>query len=889
MDDFNLDAALADWRRYVVAEAAPETGDLEELEAGLLDRYDEFLIKGHSPADAFAEARRLATPPARPTAVNTKLGAGWSLLANYLKVGVRNLRNRRWYNLTNFVSLTMGIITAVLAVLYLNYETSYDAFVPQADRKYRVGMDLRSQGYSMISFPDFTSTESVGQRRQIEAFTSIPGVERAVQFSTFPEPQKVTINEREISLTDQLQTNTPLDFLAYFDWKLLAGSPGAFAATPLTALLTEREAIRFFGDDWQDRQPVGQTLRIDTTDYTIAGVLANVPPNAHFNFSLALNTPKINYWGARIYVELTEGADPDVVRQTINENFGTINSSLAEDVLFGGVMLQPLLSIHLNSDLLYELKPRGSLGYLYIIGLIALVILLITISNYTNLSVVMNAGRAREIGMRKVFGAADGQVAGQFVLEAVLLSLLTLPVVLLGLWWLIPRFNQLMGVEISRAFLGGSGLLAPVLGIVILVGLLSSIYPALFLARTRVQGLFKGRLIQDAGGKVTTRKVVVTLQFILLISLCSLTLFINKQLAYIQDKDLGYRKEGILYVNLNADSSRFSTFRNEMLRLPEVTAVGTGTPMGQSPYNQLTYRLNGTEEVFDDAHNIYMDYQSIAQMGIQTSIPEYIADPETAPARLVLINSTLADKLKNRFDLTDADLIGKTITQEPEYVDEETGEVGIPYLIAGTFQDVHMFSLRERVDPMFLTVYKQPRYVYWASLSYQDASPAEILDRVEERYQTLGVDQDFVHAFLDENLTELYVEETRVATLINYLSLLAIAMAVIGLIALTAYLTTLRRKEIGIRKILGASHLDILRRFNLEYLPLLGLAMMVSVPLTWWGVAWWLKGFAYRISIGPEVFLLAGLIVLLITGLAVSLVTLRAAGAIPASVLTRNE
>ncbi len=889
MDNFNLDAALAAWRRRVVAAAAPEPGELEELESGLLDRYDEFLIKGSSSAEAFTEASRLVTPLDRQPQTSTAFMAGWSLLANYLKVGFRNLTTRRWYNLTNFVSLTLGIITAGVAFLYLNYETSYDSFLPQVDRKYRVGMNLRSQGYSIISFPDYNSTESAGQRQQIEGFARTPGVDRAVQFSTFPDPRKVKTNDREIGVTDQLQTNTPAAFLAYFDWKILAGSPQAFAASPRTAMLTEREVIRFFGEDWRDQQPVGQTLRIDTIDYTISGVLADVPPNSHFTFSLALHTPKIDYWGARTYLELSAGAEPDAIRTRINENFATINTSLAEDELFGGILLQPLRDLHLRSDLLYELKPRGNVSYLYIIGFIALIILLITISNYTNLSVVMNAGRAREIGMRKVFGAADSQVAGQFVLEAVLLSLFTFPFVLLGLWWLIPHFNQLMGVAISRNLLGGTGLLGPVLGIILIVGLLSSIYPAVFLARTQVQGLFKGRLIKDAGGKVTTRKVIVTLQFILLISLCSLTLFINRQLAFIQDKDLGYRKEGILYVNLNADSSRFSTFRNEILRLPEVTAVGTGTPMGQSPYNQLTYRLNGTEEVFDDAHNIYLDYQALDQMAIRTSIPEYIADPAAAPARLVLINNTLADKLKNRFGLTDAELIGKTITQEPEYVNEETGEVGFPYLIGGTFQDVHMFSLRERVDPMFLTVYKQPRYVYWAAISYQNASPSEILARVEARYQQLGLEQDFVHAFLDENLTELYAEENRVATLSNYLSLLALVMAVIGLIALTAYLTTLRRKEIGIRKILGASHLDILRRLYLEYLPLLGLALLVSVPLTWWGVARWLEGFAYRIDIGPAVFLLAGLIVLLITTMAVSLVTLRAAGATPARVLTQNE
>lgn len=319
-----------------------------------------------------------------------------------------------------------------------------------------------------------------------------------------------------------------------------------------------------------------------------------------------------------------------------------------------------------------------------------------------------------------------------------------------------------------------------------------------------------------------------------------------------------------------------------------MTGVGSGDPLGQNPYNQTTYQLAGTAETFDDANNVYFDYRSLDLLEIETSIPEYVANPDDAPAQMVLINRTLAERLKNRFQLSDTELIGKTIIQEPEYTDEATGEVGFPYVIGGTFADINMFSLRERVDPMFMTVYKNPRYVYWAAIRYQHASPAEILAKVRTEYDRLNLDKAFVHEFLRTNLRQLYEEEARIATLSTYFSLAAFLTAVLGLIALTAYLTTVRRREIGIRRILGASQGDILRRFNLEYLPLLGIGLVIAVPLAWLGLDWWLSGFAYRISLHPVVFLLAGLITLLVTLIAVSVVTIRAANAIPARVLSEN-
>jgi putative ABC transport system permease protein len=488
--------------------------------------------------------------------------------------------------------------------------------------------------------------------------------------------------------------------------------------------------------------------------------------------------------------------------------------------------------------------------------------------------------------MRKLFGASDGQIAGQFMLEAVLMGVLTLPLVLLALWSLLPRFDDLMGTGLAADFPGSGRLWLLLTSLAVSIGLIASLYPAFYLARRRILPLFQGRFARDSGKGIGTRKLIITAQFALLVGLCSLTLLVNRQMAYIQNKDLGYRKENVLYVNLNADSSRLETFRQLVAALPEVEAVGVGSPMGGTPYNQTTYQLSGTDQTFDDAYNIDFDYRGARLMDIETSIPRYLENPEQAPDRLVLINRTLAERLKNRFDLTDAELIGQTLIQEPEYTDESTGEVGFPYPIAGTFEDLNMFSLRERVDPTFLTLYKRPRYAYWAMIAYRNATPAQIVARVKAEYDRMGLDQAFQHAFLTENLEELYREERRIATLSTYFSLLAFLTAVIGLVALTAYLTALKKKEIGIRRILGASQLDILRRFNREYVVLIGIALLIAAPLAWLGVSRWLEGFAYRIDINPLIFLLAAGITLIVTVIAVSVVTLRAARAIPARVIS---
>ncbi len=893
MSTFNYEAAVAAWRKALIASGGSDAAFLEELEAGLNDRYEAYLLQGFAPAEAFTKAReKVGASPASAVAEHQKSVRRGSALAfllpSYLKTGLRILRARPAYNLANYCCLVVGIVTAVLAVQYLNYEASYDASLPGVEHKYRVGMNLRSQGYSMLSFPEYFGTSKEDQLKMSTAFKAIPGINSAPQFQTFPEPQIVALNGRKLETEQLLHTNTPAEMADFFAWNFLTGSAGDFAAAPNTATLTEREAKRFFGEEWSTADLVGQSLRIDTIDYSIVGVITDPAPNSHFNFSIALHRERIGYWGARFYLDAFPEASPASLTEKINANFAQIHPRLAADELFGGVIVQPLRDIHLNSDLLYELKPPGKPAYLYVIGIIALLVLLLTISNYTNLSVAMSTGRSREIGMRKVFGATDGQIAGQFLLEALLLSVLTLPAVLLLLMLLMPRFDALMGTAIAEAGLRNPGLWLVIGGSTLLVGLLAGIYPAIFLARKRILGLFQHKLKPKGKQRFQLRKVVIVGQFVLLIGLCSLTLFVNRQLKYMQDKDLGFDQENVLYVSVNADSARFSTFREELLNLPQITAVGAGDPMGQQPYNQLTYKLSGRDEVFDDANNIYLDYRSLELLGIETSIPEYVEDPESAPRQLVLINTTLAERLQNRYDLQPSELVGQTILQEPEYVDEETGQVGLPYVIGGTFKDVNMFSLRQGVDPMFMTVTREPRYVYWANVRYAGAERSEVLNAVRAVYDRMEMSPIFNHAFLEDNLSELYEEESRIATLSTYFSLVAFLTATLGLIALTAFLTTLRRREIGIRRILGADTLDILLRYNKEYLIPLLLALLIAVPLTWSVINRWLSNFAYRITIEPWTFLAAAGLTLVITVLAVSVVTLRAARAIPAGVLSRN-
>ncbi len=883
-ENFNIDVALEQWQKSLLKFQGIDPEFAEELASGLLDRYEALLEDGYTAEEAFeiAKKKTLKDPSMLSDEISRVRGTGNGLLndlrfmlPNYLKIGWRNLSRKSFYNGINLVSLTIGVVCATLAILYIDYETSFDEFVPESDRIYRVGQSLRSQEYSMIAFEDYYSATDKNQLIHINAIKDTKGVADACHFFIFDQPQVVRKEEEKLPTFNILQTNTPKAFLEIFDWPIVQGSKEQFIQNPNSVLLTETEANRFYGSSWKWDEIAGTVLQLDTITYTVTGILRDVPSNSHFNFNVAIHQNKIDYWGARTYVKAEKNSDASSIKTNLDNNISKINPRLAGSELFGGYILDALADIHLNSNKLYEMKPPGDKRYLYIFGIISCIVLFLTTSNYTNLSIAMNASRMREIGMRKIFGAGRMGISKQFILEAMLISLLCAPLVILLLAVVIPKLNDFMGVALVEDFWTDVSFWMLLFGLLIIVGFLSGLYPSLFLSGNKITRLFKGDIAEGQNSGFTTRKAIITFQFGLLIGLCSLTLFVNNQLRYISNKDLGYQKEHILYVDINSDWDTFKVFKNELTSISGISGVGSGSNMGTMPYNQTTYQLQGTNKVFDDAYNLYLDYASLKLHGIQTNIQEYLDNPLQAPKNLVLINNTAANRLSKAFNIPIPELIGKTIIEEPEYTDEETGEVGFPFQIGGFMDDINVFSLKEKVTPMFVRIYNESQYAYLAAIRYDPRISDDILRNVEEVFTKLKPNDAFIYSFLAQDVNDLYEQEQKIGNLCVYFSLVAFLVAIIGLIALTSYLTMLKRKEIGMRKILGSSTFDIIKLFNKEYVGLLLIAFVVAAPITYYGVSEWLSTFAYRIDINLLIFLFAALLTLLISSTAVSLVTMR--------------
>jgi|GEM_PF-722021 len=898
---FNINDAVEKWRKELLSNSSIEPGFAEEIISSLYDRYDDLLIRGYSQETAFEKAKNAVSlsmkstcseykkVTARKPLIITKQPQIFILLPNYLKTGLRHLSRKKFYNSINYLSLVIGLLFTLLAMLYIDYETSFDEFHEATDQKYRLGREFRSQKYSVYSFDGYFSAPRATQLKQINGLQAIQGVEQSCHFYTFGLPELVSANAKELQVENLLETNTPQRFFEYFNWNFIQGNIHEFSRQLNTVVLTESEAVKFFGKDWKTADIVGKDLSYKDEVFTITGVIEDVPSTSHYDFSMAMNVKKINYWGSRTYIKIAKGEQPQTIAQRIDANMDKINTRLSKSELFKGTVIQNITAIHLNSNMLYELKSPGDKTYLYIFGIISGIILLLTVSNYTNLSIAMNASRTREIGMRKLFGAKKPQIVKQFITESLLLSLLSIPLVYLGLKYLIPEFNNFMNVDLWNDQTADIKVWGYFLGIALFIGLLSGIYPALYLGKKKITRLFKGNLVQSGGSGVTTRKAIITFQFALLIGLCSLTLYVNQQLEYIQSADIGFDRDALVYVNLGEDAEVYKTFKNEVLKIPGVTGVGTGSPLGRSPFNQTTYKLGQTDQIFDDAYDVFLTYESVKMLNIETTIPDYIENPENAPKSIVLINETLKQKLMNQFDLTANELLGRRIIEEPEYTDEETGEVGFPFEIGGFFKDINMFSLREKVTPMFITIYKNPQNVRWAAVGFNTNDKASLMAKIKAAYKKLNLDKAFYTSYLSQNIEELYKKERRLGSICILFSVVAFFVAVIGLIALTTYLTTLKQKEIGIRKILGANYLQLIKRFNKEYVWLLIIAIIIAAPLTYYGVSQWLNSFAYRIDLNLLIFVWAALITIFISATAVSLITLKVVRAVPVKTLQEQQ
>ena len=418
------------------------------------------------------------------------------MIKNYFKIAFRGFLRNRLFTTFNLVSLVIGLFIAYIAIGYIGFEYSYDTFHENSENTYRLARTYRTQDYSIIGFDNYQNDSTTNvQVALAEELKQIPGIDKAAQFITSENLEFVEWNGNRVQEKGFLTTNTPNDFVSVFSWKTKFGSLNNFSDGVNKVILTESSAARVFGENLTNGDAlIGQAITIGEDTFTLAAVVEDVPLNSHFDFSIAINAPRINYWGRRIYLGLDENSDSSEVEAQINISMATISPKIFDDPLYKKHFLQPIEDIHLKSNILYETKAPGNYQYILILGFFALFIIIITLFNYANFTLAIKSKEGKSIGIKKAMGAKKGGIAFQFIVEGVMLSLMALPILALLIPLLIPAFNTLMGVSISDNIMANTQTMLLLIGLTILLGFLASLTPAIFLAKRDALSLFKENL-----------------------------------------------------------------------------------------------------------------------------------------------------------------------------------------------------------------------------------------------------------------------------------------------------------------------------------------------------------------------------------------------------------
>ena len=795
------------------------------------------------------------------------------MFTNYFKIAFRNILHRKQFTAINLLGLSIGISAVLLIGMYLQNEWSYDQATPDQAQIYRLSMHLRDQLYAPISFENYQQTSGIEQLRLVNFLEQQDGVESAAHIvpsdSGVNGMQRayVQVNNKKFIQEKFCFTNTGKEVLDIFPQQFLLGNSAAAFTDFNQVLLTESMAARYFGKQWANEPILGTPFIYDSLNYEIVGVVKDPPSNVHYDFNVLVYMPKVPGWGGYTYLKTIANTDILAINEQLNKEIAVFLPSLSENKLWKGFRSLALTDIHFTNDHLYELKPTANKAYLKIFSIIALVILLIIWTNYTNLSIAMYADRQKELGMRKVMGARGQDISFQLLIEAILLTLLCLPIVWIFLQIGVPRINELLGWEINMDILYSFQTFLILLGILGLTGLFSGLYPALVYGQKSMVKLFGATLTGKPGKKLFNfRNSLVTIQFTLLIGLLSVTWFIHQQMDYINNKDLGFQKEGVVFFNMSG-GEKYQQLKNELAKFPEFEAIGTGIRPGAEMYNQLTYKMKGSDLTLNDGSTVYPDADAFTALGIDCPACQALKEGKK---RIFVINRTGAEKLAKSINTTPEALIGQTIVLEPESENEENG-FGYPYTIAGIVDDYKYFSLKYPTQTLFMHVIQRPNWTSEVLIKAKTDNWQKTIAKIENAYKAVEKDTPFAIRFLDKHIETLYVAEKQASYFMAGLSLVAIILALMGLAGIVSYIAFNRQKEIGIRKVFGASTRDILWVMNKDFVLLMLIAILIAAPFAIYLTKQWLTGFAYSITVNPLIILLSGGISLILVVFVVSI------------------
>lgn len=806
------------------------------------------------------------------------------MLRNNLKIAFRHLRHSKTATLINVLGLALGLMAAFFIWQYIRMEKSYDTFHEKADRIYRMTIEFYEQGKPVGH--DAMAVAPAGPALKEE----YPEVEEFVRLS--PEYGRIVFKYGDQQFEEEKMYYADSTLFEVFDFPLIEGDPQTCLTRPFTIVLTESVAERYFGPrDSRTESPIGKVIRVnDQADLEVTGIMADVPGNSHVKFEVLasfttfqiVNGDPNDQWGWNdffTFILLDKNADPATLAAKLPD-FNDRHLQGRQEGFYDKLHLQPLPDIHLHSDLSYEAEPNGDAKTVYFLFLIGIAVVVIAWVNYINLATARAEERAREVGVRKVIGASRGNLILQFLTEAFLVNLVAILLAVLLVQLGEPIMNAIVGKELPA--IADGGIIWLVLPALLVVGtLLTGLYPAVFLAAFSPGKTLKGE--KQGARKSVLRKGLVTFQYAVSAVLIISTAVIFLQLKYMKDQDLGFAMDQQLIINAPAgmlDDSvahiRFSSFSQELLNLPEVDNIGGSTAIPGKKYLDLDQhggiRLMSADQSKNKNYKGFgVDAGFIDVFGLDMLAGRNFSENPKADKDAIIINETaLAD-----FELeTPEDAVGEMVNYQ-----------GNPRQIIGVVSDYHHRSLRYAYEPMIFRNFERfTGDLLYYTLQTKNSSRSDIgalVDKVRQSWSDFFPASPFNYFFLDDHFNEQYQADRRLGTIVALFSSLAILIACLGLFGLASYMVTVRTKEIGIRKVLGASTANLVQLLSRDFMVLVVISLVVASPLAWWLMNNWLQGFAYRIDMHWWIFALTALIALSIAFFTVSLQSVKAALANP--------
>ncbi len=869
---FDLERAVRDWKKDLAGHAALEETYILELEAVLRDEVADLVRQGQSEEEAF---RRVRAGMGEDSAIGSEFskvrrprGRGQrlrrlvmpDLLGNYIRISLRKIRRQKGYSFINIAGLAVGLACCILMMLWVRDELSFDRFHANRDSIYRLITERKTENGLLL---DARTPTPLGPALKA-------GIPEVVNYSRYQAIETYGIRLGDKAVFDDIVGVADPSFFTMFSFPFVSGDPKTALAGPRSIVVTERLARKYFGGD----NPMGKVLELTSLrdPYTVTGVIRDVPENSHLHFDCMIPSANmtryhhVNFdnWASMffyVYVQLAPQADPAAVERKIANALGARAAAVK-----ASLRLQSLRDVHLRSNFAFDLDnyAQGSASTLVTFSIAAAAVLLLACINFMNLATARSSSRAKEVGLRKVTGARRSDLIKQFLGESVVLSIisLALAVGLVGL--VLPLFNGLAGKHLTLDRLFGAGLFATVLGFTVLTGLFAGSYPAFVLSAFRPAKVLKDKGLPWGRGQAILRKALVVVQFGLTVFLVIGTIVVDKQLKYIRDKNTGVDTHQVLTIVGLREGMREALLAN-----PAILNISQSMPPGQEIRDNATVSWEGKNpETVVPFLPLSVDEDYLKTFRLRMAEGRFFSRDTLSDRRDAVVVNEMAARA-----MGPGSPLGKRLTYRA--MNGQGVVADYTLMVIGVMKDFHQTSLHRAIEPMYFTWSgdQEP----WVNLRISPSNIEETLKFLRNKWESFLPNRPFSYKFLDEQIDGVYKSERKIRAILGMFTILALFTACLGLSGLASFLVERRTKEIGIRKVLGASIRGLVLNLTGEFAVWVLLANVIAWPAAYFAVGRWLQGFAYHVRPGIAPAAMAAAFSLTVALLAVGTKAVRAA------------